>query len=117
MPSIEVDMAKRRLLFFHCGSVAEMEQVAAQRLAQLTSAWQQLTAQQKTAWTKAEREALKGDRRELNRQRYLINQWLTGKTQNWQDVALGKIRFEREQRGALSERATLSPARDACPCA
>ena len=33
MLSIEVDMAKRRLLFFHCGSLAEMEQVAAQRLA------------------------------------------------------------------------------------
>ena len=89
-------MAKRRLLFFHCGSLAEMEQVAAQRLAELTNAAQELSARQKKTRAKAELEALKGERRELNRQRYLINQWLTGKSQNWQDVELAKIRLERE---------------------
>jgi hypothetical protein len=52
------------VLFYHCGSVAEMEQLAMQRLAELTDA--------------ARHSRRKEEKRQFNRERHIISQWLTG---------------------------------------
>ncbi len=63
-PTLEVDTTKRRLLFYHCGSEMEMEQLVERRLAELTNA--------------AKLSRRKEEKRQLNRTKHILSQWLTG---------------------------------------
>ena len=63
-PTLEVDTTKRRVLFYHCGSVEEMEQLATRRLTELTNAVRQSRR--------------KEEKREFNRAKHVLSQWLNG---------------------------------------